>query len=603
MITILLLVLMTVVGLAMVISLSSDMLINGYYRNYRGAYYAADSGLSVARQQLVNQIAAQVPVAFATPPLPASAAATVQNYITTNYGAAYVSLNTGQATSSWDGSFEIPSVSFTQASCTVTASGSTPAGTCAADSKATAYQYVFNYSISSSGRALASQLSTVQETGNITLNVTGTPSSASFAAWGMFIDQQPICDGSYLVPGTISGPVFTNGSWTFGTTGSYIFTDPVGSAGSQAGYQFGSCYQSTAGTYTSGGQQIKPNFQAGYTWGQTALALPANDYSQKYAAIDGKGTGESIATPTAAQWHTILNGAMKNISGTAYPTGGAASGVYLPYASVSGTNTVTGGGIYVEGTADSVIVSPGTDASGNPTQVYTIKQGATTTTVTTNPTANTTTMKSGGTTQILAGVPENLNVMPNQPATMLYVNGSITALSGPGQGNPAIQNASQVTITAENDITVTGDLLYTTEPVTFTTNQIPGTPADTLIPSNNTGQTLGVFTATGNINLNNKQSNGNLEIDASLATISTGGSGGLVNTGNSINTLNIVGGRIQSTIQNINTTTRNVFFDRRFAPGSNFAPPWFPSTTLSGSSTTHSTIASIQRVSWAASPQ
>ncbi|HUI40975.1 MAG TPA: pilus assembly PilX N-terminal domain-containing protein, partial [Terriglobia bacterium] len=598
-----LLVLMTVVGLAMVISLSSDMLINGYYRNYRGAYYAADSGLSVARQQLVNQIAAQVPVAFATPPLPASAAATVQNYITTNYGAAYVSLNTGQATSSWDGSFEIPSVSFTQASCTVTASGSTPAGTCAADSKATAYQYVFNYSISSSGRALASQLSTVQETGNITLNVTGTPSSASFAAWGMFIDQQPICDGSYLVPGTISGPVFTNGSWTFGTTGSYIFTDPVGSAGSQAGYQFGSCYQSTAGTYTSGGQQIKPNFQAGYTWGQTALALPANDYSQKYAAIDGKGTGESIATPTAAQWHTILNGAMKNISGTAYPTGGAASGVYLPYASVSGTNTVTGGGIYVEGTADSVIVSPGTDASGNPTQVYTIKQGATTTTVTTNPTANTTTMKSGGTTQILAGVPENLNVMPNQPATMLYVNGSITALSGPGQGNPAIQNASQVTITAENDITVTGDLLYTTEPVTFTTNQIPGTPADTLIPSNNTGQTLGVFTATGNINLNNKQSNGNLEIDASLATISTGGSGGLVNTGNSINTLNIVGGRIQSTIQNINTTTRNVFFDRRFAPGSNFAPPWFPSTTLSGSSTTHSTIASIQRVSWAASPQ
>jgi len=31
---------------------------------------------------------------------------------------------------------------------------------------------------------------------------------------------------------------------------------------------------------------------------------------------------------------------------------------------------------------------------------------------------------------------------------------------------------------------------------------------------------LGIFTSTGDIQLNNKQANGNLEIDASLATIS-----------------------------------------------------------------------------------
>jgi len=606
--TLLLLSLMSVVGLAMVISMSSDMLINGYYRNYRGAFYAADSGLSVARQQLMNQIVAAVPAVFATPPLAANAATAAQNYITNNYGTGgqgYISLNSGQAVSSWGGNFEIASVSFTQTSCTVTASGSATPGPCATDTQATAYQYVYSYSITSSGRALASQLTNVQERGNITLAITGTPITENFAAWGMFVDQQPICSGSYLVPGTITGPVFTNGSWTFGTTGSYIFTDPVGSAGANAGWQFGSCYQSNGGSYTSGAQQIKPNFQSGYKWGQPSVTLPPNDFSQKYAAIDGKGTGEPISNPTAAQWNTILNAAVKNISGTSYPAGGTASGVYLPY---DGTKTVTGGGIYVQGDASSVQLSTGTDTSGNPTQVFTITQGATTTTVTTNIAANSTTVKSGATTLVLSGVPKNL--ISGQPATMLYVNGNIgnssgtgNGLSGPGAGLPAVQDGAAITVTAESNVTVTGDLLYKTEPVTFTQNQIPGTPADSLIPGNNKGQTLGIFTATGNIDLNNKQSSTNLEIDASLATISSGGSGGIVNTGAAIGTLNIVGGRIQNTIQNINSTTRNIFFDRRFAAGSGFAPPWFPATVLTGASMSHTTVSSVQPISWITTPQ
>ena len=37
-----------------------------------------------------------------------------------------------------------------------------------------------------------------------------------------------------------------------------------------------------------------------------------------------------------------------------------------------------------------------------------------------------------------------------------------------------------------------------------------------------------------------------------------------MNTGAAINTLNIVGGRIQNQIKNIGATTRNVFFDRRY---------------------------------------
>ena len=68
-----------------------------------------------------------------------------------------------------------------------------------------------------------------------------------------------------------------------------------------------------------------------------------------------------------------------------------------------------------------------------------------------------------------------------------------------------------------DDVTITGDLLYKTEPVTTTRNQIPGTPADTLIPGNDLG---------GSGDIQTEESGGNLEIAASLATISNGRSGG-----------------------------------------------------------------------------
>jgi len=215
--------------------------------------------------------------------------------------------------------------------------------------------------------------------------------------------------------------------------------------------------------------------------------------------------------------------------------------------------------------------------------------------VTVDNTAKTTTVKAGAKTTIITGVP---SVHGGGEASMLYVDGSISSLSGPAAG-PAIQDGYATTVAAASNITITGNILYKTEPVTMTQNQIPNTPADTLIPGSNNNQVLGIFTANGNVNLNVPSSGQNLEIDASIATISQGGSGGIVNTGNAINTLNIVGGRIQNSIQNINSTTRNVFFDRRFTQG-NFAPPWFPSTTITGtpSDSVTSVVPSVQRTQW-----
>ena len=257
---------------------------------------------------------------------------------------------------------------------------------------------------------------------------------------------------------------------------------------------------------------------------------------------------------------------------------------------------MTGGGILVEGNA-AVTLTASTSGS-DAVEVYTIVNNGTTTTVTVDNTANTTTVYPARRQLSSPAYRRTAPAQPPAPATMLYVDGSISSLSGPSSG-AAIQDGYATTVTAANSITITGNILYKTEPVTMTQNQIPNTPADTLIPGNNNGQVLGIFTAGGNINLGLTTSGQNLEIDASIATISQGGSGGLVNTGSAINTLNIVGGRIQNTIQNINATTRNVFFDPRFAQG-NFAPPWFPSTTITGtpSDSVTSVVPSVQRTQW-----
>ncbi|HEU4415364.1 MAG TPA: hypothetical protein VFT65_11325 [Candidatus Angelobacter sp.] len=595
--TLLLLMLLTGVSLAMVLTVRSDMLINGFYRNFRGSFYAADSGLNAARAYMQSQVVAAIPANFGITqqPIPVGTDATVAASMNSQFGNAFQTYTgAGQSANSWPGKYKVTGT-FTLATCQVL--GGT--GTCLAPAGAvTGYKYIYNYTLSSVGQAQGSQATTLTDRGSVTVNATLVPvnSQTSFAAWGMFIDQWSICSGSSLVPGTISGPAFTNGAWTFGTSGNYIFTDTVGSASSNAGFQFSNkCDSVNASSDKQGNQTIAPTFQAGFQTGQSTIPLPPNDYNQERAVLDGKGTG---GTQVSKQ---DLHNSVRDINGNAYPNAGANSGVFLPYTIQNGQPTFSGGGIYVEGNAN-VVLSTATGGNSSPLQVYTISQGspAVVTTVTVDPGNNRTTVNSGGNNLTITGVPSIIDPITNasKPATMLYDNGSITSLSGPGQGLPAIQDGAGVTITAANNVAITGDILYKTPPVTLTQNQLPGQPADSLIPGNDTKQALGIFTATGDIQLNNKQANGNLEVDASLATISQGGTGGLTNIGSTINTLTIVGGRIQNQIKNINTTTRNVFFDRRFSQ-KGFAPPWFPSTTVSlGALTQAQATTTVQRVQW-----
>src|ERR1700682_4302874 len=70
----LLLSLFTVMTLSMVIATTSDTLIDGYYRNARGSFYAADSGINAVRQYMINQLTAAVPSPFTTFSTPISSA-------------------------------------------------------------------------------------------------------------------------------------------------------------------------------------------------------------------------------------------------------------------------------------------------------------------------------------------------------------------------------------------------------------------------------------------------------------------------------------------------------------------------------------------------
>ena len=626
--TLLLLSLMVAMTLAMVIAVTSDSLITRYYRNFRASFYAADSGLNVARQYMLDQLEANIAtgsIAPNTAPLQnlPGALSTIASSVSTLYGPTGAtsnrSLNGGQGAGSWPGSFQVTSVTlgsgaangyyncYTKGSTTNNPSCSAPTG------NPTEFYYTVPYTLTAVGQSLANEQTTIVDSGNLQINVPVAPGSnnLSFSAWGTFLDQYAECSTPFA-PGTLTGPFFTNGAWTF-EPGSYTFTGSVGSVSSTFGYYYGNgnCVQSANPSYKQNGTTIAPSYQDGYKLGQTAVALPQNDFNQKEAVLDGLGNGSKL--PTSSNMSAVL----QTMSGAPYPSGGTTNpGVYLPYTTSSnGTNTMTGGGIYVEGNASSVVLTATTPSSGpqkgHNLQVITIQQtngGTTTTTVTLDLTSQTTTVQqqvgSGTpTSTTIQGVPQNFANTPPTESAMLYVDGSINSLSGPGQGQAAIQDTSAMTITAADNVVVTGDVLYKTPPVTTTQNEtvngVTYPNVDTLIPGNNNGQVLGIFTASGNVQMNDKQSNGNIELDASIAMISQGGSGGWSGTsGNNMNTVTLVGGRIANIAKACYCNSRNLYFDQRFAAGA-FSPPWFPSTTLAtGSNVVDPYTATTVRTGW-----
>jgi len=640
-ITLLMLLLFTAMTLAMVIATTSDTLINGYYRNYRGSFYAADSGANAARAYLTALIQSNVttPYVAFTPPIPAGTDASIRSQLintSTGFGANQSIL--GSQTNSWPASFTVDptvvnGVSYGNTTLSqqcmgvaYTGTGTTPPsctspGVPAGNYKITSYTYNYNYSIGVIGQAFNGQQNKIVETGYFTFVVpvtTTAGTTTSFSGWGTLYDTFGLCSAPW-VPGTMTGAIFSNDSLNFGDPGQtgtstkYVFTGTVGIHDTNAGYfhttaRGGSdCQASAASSNSADGTTIAPTFTGGWLTGQPSIPLPQDSYNQERSVLNGNGG--CVVTPCPAVAQSEM-GVLQDVNHNQWPTSGAqpSSGVYLPYSTTTTggvtTNTFTGGGIFVQGNAAQVTLTASTSGSGaskHNLQVVAVKQGSTTTTVTLDLTGNTTTVTNGTTTTTIQGLPENLGATPPSEACMLYVNGNIssnvgssspTGLTGPSSG-AAVQNGSAITVTATGTIDITGSLTYSTEPVSLNAADTAVIPPPTNV--------LGIFTPGGNVELKPTASGQNLEIDASIATVSQGGSGGIQASWNSINQVVIVGGRVQnnaldgSSIQN----GRNIWFDQRFA-GGGFAPPWFPATTI-GTTVTYSATPNpptATRLSW-----
>jgi len=610
----LLLTLLSALSIAMVVSYSSDTLVNGYYRSSRAAFYAADGGNTIVRQDIWNRLHNLLPATLpiGTYPLPANTSSIV-TAINSAYGS-WVPINSSGSSAE---SFKLytANTSLTLYECDVSyytdstlttkagpdraiAANLTSSTTCPVHTYAFDYTYTYHYNLTTVGMVRGTGGTAITDSGNIVVSATSEDTVSSFSQYGTFIDKMTICSAT-LIGGTITGRQFTNGNWTFGSSQTYTFTGSVGSAGcttnpctldangnpspqnSNAGYIFsdGTCKQVAAPSATYNKTTISPTFQKGLQLGQKYIQLPTNEYNQRSAVITGTGittNGTTASDPTTAQ----LSAALKDSSGNYSYTASTTSGVFVPVDPASGSpGTIKGGGIWVEGTADSVTLS----YSGSTSQVYTIKQGATTTTVTitpgSTPGTGTTVVKKGTNPSVTYnGVPTQTDPSTGSVANgvVLYVDGNITSLSG------TVQDNTGVNITAANDITITSNLVYKTAVVDSNGNPTSAASAGTAT------QTLGLYTAGGSVYLNPSGNNANIEVDASILTTKDNGKdcnygdttcdGVLgVTYGANIGTLTIVGGRVQSRSMIMPTGTidkRNVFFDQRY--NGTFAPPFFP---------------------------
>jgi hypothetical protein len=282
---------------------------------------------------------------------------------------------------------------------------------------------------------------------------------------------------------------------------------------------------------------------------------------------------------------------------------GGGDAVYVP--SGDGT-TITGAGIYVQGDATDIqLYANGTD------QVYAIRQGSKVTTVTVSYANNRTTISdSGGRTSTFTGVPTDKSDPGNpRPGASLFVTGEIKSLRGgydstTGKNVSALAPKTALTITAQRDITITGDLKYS-NPV-LDSQGLPVQNANTV------QNVLGIFTNNGNVNLapnaNYDASRGlTLEVNAAIAafnadpTDDAGGiEGSIVYTGSpapgSSDKWTLMGSRVQAKINNIGYSNRNIYFDVRFSGGT-FRPPFFPGTNYTLGAPSTPAVISVTSVS------
>lgn len=458
---------------------------------------------------------------------------------------------------------------------------------------------------------------------SITLNATittptGTTSySRSFSEYGTFVSRF----SGVWAPGTFQGKVHTNQGFGFSSSNPVTFVGDV--------TQVNANYTHNGNSYTVSSVQPNSTPQTGMTFNSSyttvaSLPLPVSSTAQKLAVLNSTGLADNTypsttsdptepPDPTVTQMKAVLKTAANAAPAT---TGTGASetintGVYVP---ASGTPpTISGGGIYVKGTADEITLSIGT----NDKQIYTIKQGSTTTTITvTAPSGNnagSTVVSNGTSSTTFQGVPmDKTDPTTFKPGVALYVDGAITSLHGPAASSgtvpAAVAKDTRLTIISTGDIGITGSITYQ-EPVLNSSGSTV-TYANNYVPQN----VLGLYTNSGKVtwtpNATYTGSNASMDVDAAMAifneaalTADSSATTGGWNTNcaicNSSTKLALRGSRTASKALGSTSygQTTNRFFDPRFANGS-VTPPFFPTTKVTSATTvtTRTAVSSTSQV-------
>lgn len=644
-------------GMAIVFSATVDTVTTKSQRVGEQAFYAADTGLALARRSLITALSEELTkivngiatygqdgtgyYQIATTPTDGSFPTVLivpdpdvvpsYQFYTNVYARAQQLVTNATSDSTYSTYSSVAGSKFTVVFRPL--SGTVDFSPVPTDPSTAGEAIKFRYSIQVTGTTGAGGSSTVDETGRISMNVDlhntaspGSPRNFSFSGFGAFFDNGDTSANASLAAGTFSGPVHTNTHFAFSSSRSVTFRNIVSQVDNYIRYDSIDFALGHLGLPTLDMTGIDISSE-GYK--KTNLVpLPGNNFSQEYAVINGTGItllktdGTPVDLPatlpssgaggvldsTGKVTPEALAANLRNAAGTVPPVSsgklnGGSDAVYI--SSGDGTS-ITGAGIYVQGDASDIqLYSNGTD------QIYVLKQtSGVVTTITVSIANNRTTMSdTTGKSKTYTGVPTDKsdNLHP-QPGVSLYVKGNINSLRGgfdstTGKDVAGLATGTRVTVTAQGDITITGDLTYASPVV-----DSQGLPVTNYNAIQNV---LGLFTNNGNVNLApnpnyNSDSALSLQVHAAIVSFNSdttddagGIDGSITYTGSALSSTDkwtLVGSRVQAKINNIGYATRNIFFDQRFS-GGGFRPPFFPGTTYTLGTTSVPGVISITSVS------
>ena len=400
--SVLFLLLAGVLAIGLITSASSERSLSSNVHTAKGALYAADAGIRVTEQKLANMAA----------------------------------LKMDTLTKNWSGGPMIPLPATFFPVGTISSSSTSPNFTATAnvqwmDSTSTDSSQIYRYLVTMTSTGNESSTGQRKVLSQSILRV--STSRGSLTDYLMFIDTFTTPSGGaiwFTSNTNFDGRVHTNGEFRFAYKPT--FQDLVTSANGKSWYNNNGSPKELAADYN--GSVDVPKFYGGFTRGVATIPLPTNSFNQQSAALGLATTGSA---PSNVEINTVL--------GTGNGTSPPPNGVYV----VKTAGAVTGG-IYVQGGLDQMLMN--LDGSGN--QVYSMKQGSTTTTITLKRSTGQTVVKVG------SGV---ATTYPGLPLGVAYVMGGISDLRGPDRssGNvvPALQQNNRLLIASTGDVVITRDIV------------------------------------------------------------------------------------------------------------------------------------------------